>query len=148
MKKLARGWTALVRWMNRTISALASIAATLLLGLPLMSTRLVGGESATMTICGYHLAEFSALGWFVIFAPILAAIILLIKQPKIAKTIEISVLLVGYLACYEYSFDAAYTWLYSIEKSSIAYYSGAFFLPLSFVIALLVPSILKLRKKD
>ncbi len=70
MKIPARVWIAVVRWMNKSISALACTATMLLLDLPLMSTRLVGGESAMMTICGYHLAEFSALGWVAVFAPI------------------------------------------------------------------------------
>ena len=121
----------------KTILILACIAATVICVLPVMSVHLVGGESCTLYVKGYNLMEFSAWGVIPLLAPLLLLMVLFGNRTREAKERIVLLLLTGNIVCYAHGFNAARTWLTSLDESLITYYPGMLLIPFTFVMVLL-----------
>lgn len=115
---------------------IASLVASAMCLLPLMSARAISAESATLLVRGYNLIEFSPWGIFPIVAPLLIPLILISHLSERIQRVLLATLLASNALCYVSSFLAARTWLEAINVEHIAYHFGTALYPLAFVTTL------------
>lgn len=127
-----------MRKAYRIILVLTSVAAEALCALPVMSARVGGTESYNLIMRGFNLIEFSPLASVCLFAPLLISGILLGGQSRAAQELELICLLVGNIACYSHSYNAARTWLEERSISLITYHPNMLGYPTVFVAVLIL----------
>ena len=121
---------------------IASIAASAMCVLPLMSVYSGGTESCTLIVRGFNLMEFSAWGVIPLIAPLVITIIVLGRQTRIVKETEILILFMVNTVSYVHSFNAAKAWLYDVGDSFVTCYPWAMLLPLGFVLICVVTKVM------
>ena len=127
----------------KTILVLISVAVAATCALPVMSIYLSDGESCTMLIRGYNLMEFSALGCVPLFAPLFIPAITLGSQTEAAKETMMLFLFAANMICYVHSFNAARTWLGSLNGSLRTFYPGMLLIPLAFSTIMVLSKVIK-----
>ncbi len=119
----------------------ASIAASAMSALPLLSVYSGGTESGTFIIRGFNLMEFCAWGVVPMIAPLLISVILFGHQSKAAQEIKLITLLVGNTVAYVHGFNATRAWISEIGGRITAYHPGMIILPIALIVVLAIAKV-------
>ena len=123
---------------NSILAVMCSAAALASLALPMISVYCVDGESGTILVRLFNLAEFGIAGSMPIIAPLLLIAAALIRFPLKWKRITAIGIFAADAVCTAISSKNAYVWLAEIGTESVKFHPVCVIYGLMMIAAVLI----------
>ena len=127
--------------ISKIITITLSLIALAISFFPFITIYSGGAEGGTLTVRGFNLMEFTALGAVPLLAPLLVPVILYGHQSKAAKERSLILLLLGNMLCYVHGINSAIDWLNTVGTAPISYHPALIIYPVCFILSLFIAKI-------
>lgn len=92
--------------------------------LPLMRAPIVNGETATVTVRGWNLPEFSLWGCIAAVLPLMAVVLVSVGRFRVRKAAALCAVFAAHVVCCVAGMLAAHAWFLSIGVSAVRWCAG------------------------